>query len=476
MLSSFRLCRELASMSHPDQDTSMPTAQTAHNGNGSRAATQTTDAANIPVHPDSERRDNALGILIRVAIPILILAAGIFAFSRLSIEQPEEKAKAAEKQKIRTRVATLTVTDYPLIVKTNGIVQSHNEVAISAEVGGQITSISSAFEVGAYFKAGDVLLELDSRDYETSLAMAEAQKLGSEAAVDLAKETYERNGKLYDKKGISEAVLKQSLAAMLQAEAQLEASKSQLERASRDLSRAKVVAPFDGRVRIRNVGVGQSVGPGAPLGVVFAVDFAEVRLPIASKELQYLTLPELASDSPVAVDLTDAINPDNKTVWKGEIVRTEGTLDLNSLELFAIARVDDPFGRKSGQPPLRIGQPVIASIAGKTLNDVVPIPREAVRQLDQIYLVHKEGDDLVLESRKVTAIWSDEDQLIVDDPTITDGQMIATTRIVYAPDGAKCEIIPEVVEELTSQEKDAEAIENKVADGTKPEKKKTVSN
>jgi|GEM_PF-101592 len=462
-------------MSHSEPDKSLPDAPKT--GNGSLAKTQTTNGPNISGQPDSERRDNALGMLIRVAIPIAILGAGIFAFSRLSIEPPEEKAAKAEKQKIRTRVATLSVTDYPLVVKTNGIVQSHNEVALSAEVSGQITSISSAFEVGAYFNAGDVLLELDSRDYETALAMADAQKLGSEAAVDLAKETYDRNSKLYDKKGISEAILKQSLAAMLQAEAQLEQAKSQRERAARDLSRAKVVAPFNGRVRMRNVGVGQSVGPGTPLGVVFAVDFAEVRLPIAAKELQYLSLPELATDSPVAVDLTDAINPDNKTVWKGKIVRTEGTLDLNSLELFAIARVDDPFGRKSGQPPLRIGQPVIASIAGKTLNDVVPIPREAVRQLDQIYLVHKEGDDLVLESRKVTAIWSDEDQLIVDDPTIADGQMIATTRIVYAPDGAKCEIIPEVIDEgvTTSQEKE-EAIENKVADGTKPEKKKTVSN
>ena len=404
------------------------------------------------------------GLLVRAAIPIAILAGGVAAFMYLKIEPPEKQLPPAEKQKIKTKIARLTIADYPLTVKTNGIVQPHNEVALSCEVAGLVTAISPSFEVGAYFEAGEVLVELDSRDYETALAMAEAQKLGAEAGLDLANETYERNRGLYERKGISEAVLKQSFASKLQAEAQLETAKAQLERAGRDLQRTKLVAAFDGRVRMRNIGVGQSVGPGTPLGMVFAVDFAEVRLPIANREQQFLTLPELATDDPVDVELTDAINPANKMVWTGKIVRTEGTLDLNSLELFAIARIDDPFGRKSGHAPLRIGQPVIASIAGKTLDDVVAIPREAVRQLDQVYFVNEEGDDLVLESRKVEPIWSDEDQLIVNDPTIEDGQRIATTRIVYAPDGAKCEIIPDIVEEeLTSDAKTAD----KVADGKK---------
>jgi hypothetical protein len=41
--------------------------------------------------------------------------------------------------------------------------------------------------------------------------------------------------------------------------------------------------------------------------------------------------------------------------------------------------------------------------------------------------------------------------LIVEDPELQDGQLIATTRIVYAPDGAKCEVIPDIAddEEMT---------------------------
>ena len=408
----------------------------------------TTDDHESAVSPAPTPRGiaNVLGIAIRIVLPIGILAAGVVAYLWLAVEPEKEKTPPAAKRPIRTRVAELRVEDYQVVIKTNGIVQSHNEVALSAEVSGLVVAISPSFDVGAYFEEGEVLIELDSRDYRTAVAVAEAQVLGAESALELAEDTYARNQNLLERNGVSKAVMKQSFAAREQASAQLDTARAQLERAQRDLTRTKLVAPFDGRVRMRNVGIGQTVGPGGPLGVVFAVDYAEVRLPIASKELKYLDLPELATDQPVEVELSNAIDVDSTTVWRGKIVRTEGALDVDSLELFAIARIDDPFGRKSGDPPLRIGQPVVASIAGKILNDVVSIPRTAVKQLDQVYFVDK--DSLKLMSSTLEPVWSDEEHLIVSDPTIEDGRLLAMSRIVYAPDDATVEIIPDI--ELTA--------------------------
>ncbi len=240
----------------------------------------------------------------------------------------------------------------------------------------------------------------------------------------------------------SEAAVNQAVAAHEQANADLDGATAQLEQAKRDLERTKILAPFDGRVREQAVGLGQSVGPGTALGVVFAIDFAEVRLPIAGRELQYLDLPELPDDAPVEVELRDAISESSEMVWNATIVRTEGALDEDSLELFAIARIDDPFGRKSGHPPLRIGQPVVASIAGKVLNNVVALPRGAVRQLDQVFLVDK--TELTLIAKTIVPIWSNAEHVIVRDPFIEDGALLSTTSLVYAPDGAKVEIIPEI--------------------------------
>jgi multidrug efflux pump subunit AcrA (membrane-fusion protein) len=199
-------------------------------------------------------------------------------------------------------------------------------------------------------------------------------------------------------------------------------------------------APFDGRVRRRTVGLGQSVGPGTPLGTVFAIEYAEVRLPIAARDMAFQTLPEGREDPPVDVQLQDALNHD-ETVWTAKIIRTEGTLDENSLELFAIARVSDPFGRKSERPPLRIGQPVVATIPGRVLKDVIVLPRVGVRQIDRIILL--DPNELTITSRHIEAIWSDEEHVVVRDPTIADGSLLATTHLIYAQDGSKVEILPD---------------------------------
>jgi RND family efflux transporter MFP subunit len=397
-----------------------------------------------------------LSLLVRAALPVGVLVAGCFAYLFLALKPEKAKSPPAQDQVIRTNVAELRIRDYPVVIKTNGVVQAHNEVALNAQVSGQITNVSPAFEVGSFFSAGDVLVELDSRDRKTAVAVAQARYLGAWSALKLATVNLERNVALFRRNYGSEASVNQAAATHEQASAELDAATAELEQAKRDLERTKILAPFDGRVRQKSIGLGQSVNTGTTLGVVFAIDFAEVRLPIAARELPYLDLPELPDDAPVEVELRDAISTASETVWKANIVRTEGALDKDSLELFAIARVDDPFGRKSGHPPLRIGQPVVGSIAGKELDNVIALPRGAVRQLDQVFLVDK--TELTLIARTIVPIWSDADHVIVRDPLIEDGAWLSTTRLVYAPNGAKVEIIPDL--ELTKAEAKSNIAEN----------------
>ncbi len=400
----------------------------------------TNDASHLATPAAKRRRFQ--GVLVRAALPVGILAAGCVAYLILSVEPEKAKSPPAAKQAIRTKVTELRVRNYPVVIKTHGFVRSHAEVTLSAQVSGQISHLSPSFEAGAYFAEGEVLVELDANDYRIAVAVAEARLLGAKSAFQLATLDHERNLKLFHDKLISDAAADQTSATRSQAAAGVDSAIAQVERAKRDLDRTKIRAPFDGRVRQKAVGLGQSVGSGTPLGGVFAVDFAEVRLPIAARELQFLDVPERLGDSPLDVELRDAVNGASETVWKAQIIRTEGALDENSLELFVIARVDDPFGLKSGKPPLRIGQPVTGSIAGNVLTNVVALPRVAVRQLDQILLVDKTA--LTLLAKTVVPIWSDEEYVIVRDPLILDGGLLSTTHLVYAPNGAKVEIIPDI--------------------------------
>ena len=390
-----------------------------------------------------ERRSGILGLILRVLLPLGMLGLGWAGYSTLSVEPEEAKQPAEKPRVIKTRVMELRVRDYPTLIQTRGTIRPHNEVTLAAQVSGKIIRLRPGFEDGAFFVEGEVLVELDPADLEAAVIVAEAQ-VARAKTIYAQEQTRANQAKLnwedlgYDEEP-SDLVLR--LPQVREAKANLDSANAQVEQAKRNLERTKVRAPFEGRVRRRLVGLGQVLGAGAALGIVYAIDFAEVRLPIAGRDMAFLTLPEGPRDAPIAVELRDGLNPNNETVWSAMIVRTEGVLDESSLELFAIARINDPFGRKSKKPPLRIGQPVLAAIPGRLLKNVIVVPRMAVRQLDQIILV--DANELTIESRTIEAIWSDEENVVLRDSTIADGALLSMTRLIYAPNGAKVEILPD---------------------------------
>ena len=384
-----------------------------------------------------------MGKLVRLTVPVAILVFGILCYHFLSQEEEKAKRPKPAPKPVRTRVAELQRGDYETVIRTQGVVRPHNEVTLTAQVSGRITRILPGFEDGAFFEDGEVLLELDASDFETAVIRAEASLARArmlhaqeKTRADQARLNWEDLG--YEEEP-NELVLR--MPQLREAEANVRSADAQLEQARRDLERARVRSPFSGRVRERRVGLGQTIGGTTPLGTVFAIDFAEVRLPISGQDIGFLALPEDPDDPSLSIRLRDALHPEGETYWDASIVRTEGVLDRSSLELFVIARIEDPFGRRTGHVPLRIGQPVIGLVPGRTLEDVVVIPRTAVRKLENVYLVHKR--DMTIHRKTIAPIFADEDHLVVRDPAMTADYWLSTSFLFYAPDGASVQILPE---------------------------------
>ena len=401
---------------------------------------------------DPSNPKNLFSVLVRLLPPVLILAIGVFGYLTLSVEPEEPKKGRGKPRPIKTQVVELVSQNYPTRITSQGNVRPHDQITLNSEVAGRIVRISPNFEDGAFFNEGDVLVELDTADFEAILANAEAQvaRMTSSYALEKAQSDQARQNweRLRPKQDEQPDPLVLRIPQLKQAEANVKSANAQLDRAQRDLERTRIRAPFDGRVRQRLVGLGQAIRINSTLGTIFASDYAEIRLPISAEDLPLLALPENLGDPPVDVELSDSLKPGNRALWKAEIVRTEGALDASSLELFAIAKVDDPFGLHSGKPPLRIGQPVTASISGKILENVMPLPRLGVKRLDQVYLV--DPDKMTLHNRTIVAIWADEDHVIIRDPDIPDGMLMATTKLGYAPEGGQVEILPDInPDELT---------------------------
>jgi len=382
-----------------------------------------------------------MAILLRIVPPILILAIGVFAWMRLGVPVEEPQPERRDPQVLQTERLELQRTDYPVILDSQGIIRAHYETTLTPQVAGTVLAVHSQFDDGAFFKAGDVLLELDPSDFETQFVAAESRLARAEAA--LAQEEARANqARLnWDDMGYTDAPspLVLRVPQLKEARANVSAAVADLEQAKRNLERTKVRAPFDGRVKSRLVGLGQAVGATTALGQIFATAKAEVRLPLTPRQLEFINLPARPSDAPVRVTLIDALSSRSTgQTWQARIVRTEGTLDENSRELFAIAEIDDPFGLASGLPELRIGQPVRAAIEGVVLRDVFVLPRSAMRGLDRVFLIARDPDRI--RRATIDPVWSTSDVVVVRD-NLENGDWLATSRMPLVPNDAPVEVI-----------------------------------
>lgn len=380
-------------------------------------------------------------LFVRILVPVLILAAGGFAWKWLGVPVEEPQPGPRERQILRTERLVLQRTDYPVILESQGIVRAHHETTLTPQVAGTVAAIHPAFEDGAFFAAGDVLLELNPADFETQLISAESRLARAEAA--LAQEEARANqARLnWDDMGYTDAPspLVLRVPQLKEARANVSAAEAEMEQAQRNLERTKIRAPFDGRVKSRLIGPGQAVGAATALGQIFSSKRAEVRLPLTPNQLGFIDLPTRADDAPVRVILTDALSsrPTGHT-WDARIIRTEGTLDENSRELFAIAEIEDPFGLKSDKPELRVGQPVRAAVDGVILEDVFVLPRSALRGIDRIFLIDR--DPTRIRRATIDPVWSTADTVVVGEG-LKDGDWLATSRMPLVPNGAPVEVI-----------------------------------
>jgi RND family efflux transporter MFP subunit len=379
-------------------------------------------------------------MFLRILIPVVILSIGALLAWRVGIPVEGPKPEPAAERLLKTEIIELQRTNFRVLLDSQGTVRAHYTTTLTPQVAGTISAVHGVFEDGAFFKKDDVLAELDPADFKVAVSAAESGVARAQAAL-IQEEARAKQARLnWDDLGYEEepSDLVLRIPQMKEARANVDAAQADLEQALRNLERTKIRAPFDGRVQKRAVGLGQAVGGSTPLGEIFATDFAEIRLPLSHRQLPFVKLPSKEGDPEVRVTLRDALNSPETPSWEARIVRTEGALDESSRELFAIARIDDPFGVKSGQRPLLIGQPVRATIEGTELKDVFVLPRHALRGVNRIYLVDKLQP--AIQRTAIDPMWSDEEVLVVRDG-LEAGQWLSVTRLPYAPDGAPVEIV-----------------------------------
>jgi RND family efflux transporter MFP subunit len=376
--------------------------------------------------------------LILGSIVVVIVMVGIAQGKRP--ERKETSGQALAVQAIRAEARSLNLS-----VSSQGSVAPRTQTTLVAEVSGQVVNVSPNFIAGGFFRKGETLLQIDPSDYETGLMSAQAALAARKAQLADQKARSEQALKDWRNLGRqgepSDLVLRKPQLA--EAQAAVQAAEAELRRAERNLERTNIKVPYDGLVRAKQVDVGQFVSPGTPLGVTFAIDYAEIRLPLSSADLAYLDLPSatrLDRAHRVPVELSATMHGGIQQ-WQAEIVRTEGVVDERSRVVYAVAQVNDPYSvlGVSDQTQLRMGTFVRARIQGQRADNVVMLPR-SVLQNDNTVLVA--NDQRELEVRTVEVLRA-EPQHVYLAGGVEDGELVVVTSLDAPIPGTKLSIVGE---------------------------------
>ena len=292
----------------------------------------------------------------------LVLFVGGGAAYALLVGKPAPEPQAPP-EVVPQRVDVLSVqpSSAALTVQTQGTVQPLLEIDLVSQVAGRVVSTADTFADGGFFTADTPLLQVEQADYEFAIARAESQVAA--ARQRLAEERgralqAEREWRDLGTTQANDLFLRKPQIAS--AEAALRAAEADLGAARLDLARTRISVPFNGRISKKHVDVGQYVAPGTPVARVYATDVAQVRLPLTDRQVALLDLPLGYDNTNAEADtgaevLLEARFANQAWQWRGRIVRTDASIDVNSRVVYAVAEIPRPFARDGSwqRPPRR---------------------------------------------------------------------------------------------------------------------------
>jgi RND family efflux transporter MFP subunit len=373
-----------------------------------------------------------------VIIPALVLVLCCIGAFVLVATAPSIESKVPDRAVTAVRVRDPQPQSVPMWVRSQGTVEPRTESALVPEVSGRVVWVSPALVSGGFFDEGEPLLRVETRSYEMAVSRAKAAVARARGEVDFAADELARQKGMSARNVASPAQLSAARRNDEVAKADLTDAAIGLEQASWDLERTTVVAPYRGRVRVESVDVGQVVSPGAPVATLYATDYAEIRLPVADQQLAFLNLPDHPNVDTDALPevILRAQFAGKENTWRGLVVRTEGEIDPKSRMVHVVARVEDPYAiadQSQDRAPLAVGLFVHAEIRGPAAEDVIVVPRYAMRDANHILVIDR--DDL-LRIRKVEILRIDGEDVLIRG-SLEPGERLCVSPVQVVVDGMK---------------------------------------
>ncbi len=427
-------------------------------------------------------------LMFRIVLCLAILIVGAGGFGALSaLKKPPAEIENGERP---MKVKVLKVSSKPTAVNITGYgqVRSLNSVTLSAEVAGQVQEIHPRLEVGEVIPAGELLFQIDTRDYAANLAQSEAEvgqltsalsrlkkqfaidrdrmktlersrdlaraefdrindllvqhSVGTRSGVDRAEQAY--NAALDQSDQMAQAVALYPIR-IKEAQSSLAGAKARRQRAQANLERCRVKAPFTGRLTQAAVEMGQYVAPGQGLITIADDTVLEIQVPLDSRDVRrWLRFKsERQPGSPAWFGQPEAVTCKIRWTedkqgheWSGILHRVV-TFDQKTRTVTVAIRIDgEGVLSENNGLPLVEGMFCEVDIPGRRLERAIQVPRVAVSFKNTVFTAQNER----LKTVSVEVARVDNEYAYITGG-LSDGDQVIVTRLVDPLENALLEIL-----------------------------------
>ena len=357
-----------------------------------------------------------------------------FLISLTGCQQKKEAAPAAPAEVIVTQAVQ---KDMPVYSEFVGQTMGSQDVEIRARVEGYLQSVD--YKEGSFVKKGDLLYQIDTKNFQTALDQAKGKLGEAQASFQKNQNDVNRYRPLAAEKAISQQELDNAESAFLAAKASLDSAQAAVDEATLNLGYTRIEAPIDGLIDTSKVKPGNLVGRGENtlMTILSQIDPMDIRISLS--ESDYLIFARAKAEReanaetqpkyPIQLILADGSTYDHPGVVnfiERAVDPTTGTLSL---------RISFPNSSKI----LRPGQYGKVRGVREVKKDAILVPQRAVSELQGIFRIAVVGADNKVTMKTVTVgnrfddLWQITSGLNAGETVVVEGLQKVRDGVVVTP-------------------------------------------
>ncbi len=397
-----------------------------------------------------KKKSHFMKVLLRFVLIVLILGGGAFVAKRFIDSKRVPKRKPPEELIHLVAVMAVQPSAATLELPAMGVVTPAEEIELASRVEGKLLSVSPSMIVGGVLKKGAIAAQVDSADYELLIAQrqsdivrAERELKSEQGQQRIARREYEMLKGTVTAED-RELVLREPQ--LKQAQAAVASAKARLAEVELDIRRTTIRSPFNALVQRETVGVGTLVRNGTPLATLVNIDAYWVLLSVPMDELRFISVPGF--NAPVGSG--SSVRIECEAGWgkgkfrTGSVTRLLGDLEPQGRMARVVVTVDDPRSRKTenaDKPHLLMGSYVRAKITGKTLKNVLRLPRRVVHENNTVWLVRKTAKaGTILGIQTISPFFKTREEIWIPADSLAVGDRIIMTDLSAPVEGMKLRV------------------------------------